>query len=496
MQHPDAGNTANGVLAVPPSGHVVSEDALEVMGLDEVSFERQTVKARQRKSKSLASANVAGRPSRPALKDNARKDYRLQTTERTAVSPAAGKHSYRSSPKFAKMSLLDVDVSSTKRRDPSIYDMTVVTTESAESSAESLENVETKSGKRPVNVKNSGEKNVEGLAAAAKDAKQKGKTVIPSSIHTKNVDISCDSLGDVEPDTPTDPVSPVRKVPVRKVPARKVANQTKKSAQTLAPSNATEGGQVLQFVEPRKAAQQANARISPRKSRKRSTSAPEKDQVTESTCTPAASQTSATEPLPVAAVEKTSDLARGERSASEQSAKRAASGRDKKQSAKTTKQSHPRSTKSRPVTVEVTKRTRQPDSSKPKCSVPTVRETRSPTSPASVDLPDSTAAAQTLSSAADETEPKRRRVGKSSKRSDAGGNEVEPTGVKKVAQAAGEQPKNFAGATSDAPRSSEVDVRKRRVRNSSRQVNDDRDRNRRDNVKRASTGRKLRTVKG
>ena len=391
-------------------------------------------------------------------------------------------------PEADDLHVSDSDVSLTKRRDLSIYDMTHVTTESAESLSESLENVETKSGKQSVNVKNFGEKYVERLSEAVNYAKQKRETVILSSVHTKNADISCDSLGDVVPDTPTHPVSPVRKVPVWKL-----SNQTQKSAQTLAPSNATEGGQVLQFVERRKAAHQANGKISPCENRKISTSAAEKNRVTESACTLRASQTSATEPLSVAAVEKTSDLAHGERSASDQSAKRVASGRDQKQSPKTAKQSQPRSTKSRPVTVEVAKRIRQPEYSQPKCSVLTVRET---TSLITIDLQDSTAAALTLTYAANETEPKRRRVGKSLKRSDVGGNEVEPTGVKKVTQLAGEHAKNFTGATSVAPRSSEVDVRKIRLRNSSRQVNDDSDENQRDNVKRASTGTKLRTVKG
>ena len=167
----------------------VSEEDLEVVGLDEVFdvrrksgvVKRPTVTARQRKSKSSSSSvgtNQNSLPHRQEANDDARvakENDGCPPPEPAADSPVV-KRSFRESQKIAKMALLELNVDSTKRQDPSVYNW-VETMESDGSSNETLKNVEPEERTVPVasqmNAIEHSEKNLESsaLGVPAKKAK-------------------------------------------------------------------------------------------------------------------------------------------------------------------------------------------------------------------------------------------------------------------------------------------------------------------------------------
>jgi len=154
-----------------------------VLGFDEVStighhklldVDRPVVTARERKSKPVESSRAKSSQSRlpeVSVRTGGEGDRR-QPLEPVAVSPGV-RNSYRSSQKFAKMALLEVNVDTTKRRDSSVYDL-VGTTQSGDSSDESSRCLEADRGRQSVgsgtDVAKRLERNVKGLALSSETA--------------------------------------------------------------------------------------------------------------------------------------------------------------------------------------------------------------------------------------------------------------------------------------------------------------------------------------
>ena len=202
------------IRTLPSEGDgAFSEEEIEVLGLDEVSdirrksavVEQPKVTARQRKPKSSLSSvgtNQTGPRQRLGVQDIGRdvmETDKHRTPDRTAAG-AGVRLSFRESRKSAKMSLLEVDVDSTPRRDPSVYDI-AGTTELDDSLDGTLTNMEPEKGTQSVASKitaaKQSEKNPKSSASGV--AMKKAKTTKgrrPADI--TNVHSSSESLPNVE----------------------------------------------------------------------------------------------------------------------------------------------------------------------------------------------------------------------------------------------------------------------------------------------------------